>query len=122
MYEFSNALSLIIPTALGSLLTFLFTRKKYKAETTGNEIDNVEKAVKIWRDLSSDIKKQFESDIAKLKEENNVIRLKLDSVLKENHSLKEQMESLEKQLRTTTAENSKLLNQLKKANVNLKEA
>jgi septal ring factor EnvC (AmiA/AmiB activator) len=122
MEELNYILLSAIPAAISAVLTFIFTRKKYQAETKGNEIDNVEKAVRIWRELSEDIKKQFESDILKLKNENKEMKEQMAEVLKENNNLRTQMLSLEKQLKTTTEENKKLLNQLKRANQTLKEA
>jgi hypothetical protein len=42
-------------TALGSsFITFLFTKKKNKAETLSVELDNARKVIEIWRELSEE--------------------------------------------------------------------
>jgi len=38
----------------GSLLTLFLTKKKRKAETLGIELDNANKVIKIWRELSEE--------------------------------------------------------------------
>ena len=114
-----------IPTAVTALITYLLTRRKYlvdvkkaKAEAKGNEIDNVEKAVKIWRELTEDLKVHFKTDISDLRTDNKLMHSQLEQVLKENNSLRQQMASLEKELKESKNENIKLSEQLKQFNQN----
>ena len=114
-----------IPTAVTALITYLLTRRKYlvdvkkaKAEAKGNEIDNVEKAVKIWRELTEDLKVHFKTDISDLMTDNKLMHSQLEQVLKENNSLRQQMASLEKELKESKNENIKLSEQLKQFNQN----
>jgi DNA anti-recombination protein RmuC len=116
----NEILSYLIPTLGGAFLSFLFTKKKYKTEVKSNEIDNVDKAVKIWRELTEGLKKSLEADIQKLNEKNHDMELQLTNVLKENNNLKEQMTNLERQLKETTQENKNLMNQIKKYSNSLK--
>ena len=114
-----------IPTAVTALITYFLTRRKYlvdvkkaKAEAKGNEIDNVEKAVKIWRELTEDLKVHFKTDISDLRADNKLMHSQLEQVLKENNSLRQQMASLEKELKESKNENIKLSEQLKQFNQN----
>ena len=114
-----------IPTAITAIITYFLTRRKYlvdvkkaKAEAKGNEIDNVEKAVKIWRELTEDLKVHFKTDISDLMTDNKLMHSQLEQVLKENNSLRQQMASLEKELKESKNENIKLSEQLKQFNQN----
>ena len=114
-----------IPTAITAIITYFLTRRKYlvdvkkaKAEAKGNEIDNVEKAVKIWRELTEDLKVHFKTDISDLRADNKLMHSQLEQVLKENNSLRQQMASLEKELKESKNENIKLSEQLKQFNQN----
>ncbi|KAF5060794.1 hypothetical protein SDC9_23461 [bioreactor metagenome] len=110
-----------LPSAFTAIITWLLSRRKYKAETTTNELDNVEKAAKIWRELSEDLEKRLKDEIRELREENSTIQDRFNTVLQENKALKEQMSSLEKQLKEARSENRKLLDELKKFNKNYDE-
>jgi len=114
----NDLLLIVIPSLLTGTTTWLFSRKKYRAETTGNELDNVEKAAKIWRQLSEELEKRLKDDIRELREENITIKDRFNTVLEENNALKFQMSALEKQLREARGENKKLLDELKKFNKN----
>lgn len=74
----------VIPAIVSSIVTGFFawflTRKRYKAEVSGLEIENVDGAVEIWRKLATDLKKelgdvkdelkQFKEDHKKLHDDN----------------------------------------------------
>jgi len=107
-----------VPTAVLSILTFIFTKRKYSAETATSELDNVEKAAKIWRELSEDLRARFIADIATLRDENSSMKVQFQLVLDENNSLKSQMASLERKLKEAWSANKQLLCELKKFNKN----
>lgn len=115
-------LNVLVSALSGGLFTgvpiFLLTRKKYKVEVKGTELDQVEKAATIWRTLSEELEKRFKEDIRELRQENETVQNRLTSILEENNKLKEQMYSLEKQLREAKSQNTKLLEELKKFNKN----
>lgn len=112
-----------IPSIISAFITFFFTRRKYQAEvqkanveTDTNEIDNIEKAARIWRQLSEDITARLTSDINQLRTENQRTREKLNALTRENNALRSQMASLQKELRSTKIENEKLTEQLRQFN------
>jgi regulator of replication initiation timing len=61
----------------GSLVTWLFGRKKEKIEVQSSEITNVQEAIKIWREMATDLK----AEVADLKD-------KVESLTNEIHSLR----------------------------------
>jgi len=122
-----NIIVTTISSILLSVITFFLARRKYlkevdKAETeiVSNEIDNVEKATRIWRQLSEDITARLTADIAALRSENEKTREKLNALTRENNALRSQMSSLQKELRLSNTENEKLLRQLKVLSDHLK--
>ena len=114
----NDLILIVVPSLLTAITTWIFSRKKYKAETKSNELDNVEKAAKIWRELSEDLEKRLKDDIRELRDENVSIQNQFSKVMAENNLLKEQMASLEKQLKEAKCQNNKLLDELKKFNKN----
>lgn len=135
-----NELLLItLPASITSLITYFLTRKKnvadvkkINAEVEANEIDNVERVAKIWRQLSEDLKEKLSYEIDVLREENTNMKSELctvqqqfSQVFSENSELKIQMNSLEKELKYSkcqikllTDQNKDLLSELKKFNKN----
>lgn len=135
-----NELLLItLPASITSLITYFLTRKKnvadvkkINAEVEANEIDNVERVAKIWRQLSEDLKEKLSYEIDVLREENTNMKSELctvqqqfSQVISENSELKIQMNSLEKELKSSkcqikllTDQNKCLLSELKKFNKN----
>lgn len=122
----------MIITAVSSIitfvLTFLFTRRKYAAEikkvnveTESTEIDNLDNATRMWRELSDDIKMRLTADIEELRSENKKIREELNALTRENNALRAQMASLQKELGLAKVENEKLIQQLRRLNQHLNE-
>ena len=72
----------------GSLVTWLFGRKKEKLEVESSEITNVQEAIKIWREMATDLKAEvadlkdkvesLTTEIHNLRSENVELRAKLD--------------------------------------------
>lgn len=143
-YTTMNELLLMtLPAAITSVITYLLTRKKnladvnkINAEVEANEIDNVERVAKIWRQLSEDLKEKLSSEIEVLREENTNMKSELTTVqqqftqvISENSELKMQMNSLEKELKSSKCQikqlsdqNKSLLTELTKFNKNYSEA
>jgi len=116
-----------LPAIITLVLTYFFTRRKYavevkkanlEADTT--EIDNLDRATKIWRELSEGVTKRLTSDIDQLREENRHTREKLNALTRENNALQAQMASLQKELVATKVENEKLMEQLRQFNQHFK--
>lgn len=85
----------------GSGITALWAwfrqRKKDAAEIKTAEIENVEKAIAIWRNLAQDMRNQVDelktevkylsAEVAKLHGENEVLKQQVEVLQKENHKL-----------------------------------
>lgn len=131
-----------IPAAVLSVLTFLFARKEYKvkirqqnAEAKRTELDTVEDAITIYRELSADLRKEFalkfeylKSDYQEIAEKLKTVEKQYYEVLQENKNMNEQMQSLERelkasrcQIKTLTDQNKSLLQELRKSNKNYEE-
>jgi chromosome segregation ATPase len=75
----------------GGFVTWLFGRRKQKAETKSSELENVEKALEIYRKILEDNSQQ----ILSLKTEVNKLENKLDTLTEENRLLKKRISELE---------------------------
>jgi peptidoglycan hydrolase CwlO-like protein len=59
----NNIWNLLIPTLtalISSSLTYFFTRRKNNAEAQSKELQNVEKALKVYREMVDDLAKRVE--------------------------------------------------------------
>lgn len=50
----------LIPSILASSGVYIFMRRKNRADAQKSELDNVDKAVSIWRNLATDLEKKIE--------------------------------------------------------------
>jgi len=76
----------------GGLMGWFFTRKKSNAEAKGSEMDNVEHAIKIWRESAQSLQLENEKLSKKVEDLSNAIeemRLDLITVHRENKALKD---------------------------------
>jgi len=65
-------------------ITWFFTRKKQHAEIKASELDNVEKAISIWRELALDLGKKVEELSARY----DTISQEIVDLRRENRTLK----------------------------------
>lgn len=107
----NETLSLIFISAVTGTITWYSARRKNNAQAENSELDNVGKAITIWRELSEDMEKRFKEQVDELKKENCTLQQRVTIVMKENEELKNQMNILE-------GENKKLISQLKIFNKN----
>lgn len=63
-----------ITALIGGVAGWFFTRKKQHAELQANELDNVDKAVKIYREVADDLAKQLKTAITELNEAKQTIK------------------------------------------------
>lgn len=82
----------IIATATAGV-TWFFSRQKQKADIKTAELDNVEKAIQIWRALAQDLGKKVDDLTSKC----DGLSMEIDALRTENRSLKS---SLAKAIRT----------------------
>lgn len=69
----------------GGFFGWFFTRKKTNAEAKGSELENVEQAIKIWRETAEKLSKRVDELSAEVDE----LRKDLISVHRENKALKD---------------------------------
>ena len=93
-----DALILALSTGIGSffsaLVTWFFTRRKNNAEAKKSELDNVENAIAIWREMAQQLAVELSSlrkenmilaqEVKKLRLSNNKIVKALDTITSEN--------------------------------------
>jgi chromosome segregation ATPase len=79
-------------TGGGGFFGWFFTRKKSNAEAKGSELENVEQAIKIWRELAEENKReniQLKKEMADIKQQLEEMRSDLVTVHRENKQLKD---------------------------------
>jgi hypothetical protein len=64
----SNLFATLFSGGIVWLFTFKYVKRKAKAEASGLELDNIEKAVNIWRSLAQTLEKRVDSVEAQLVE------------------------------------------------------
>lgn len=74
MELFKEFLIPVLTTFAGALVGWFFGRPKEKAELQTSELDNVDKAVKIYREMIEDLGKQLSKAIAELNEAKTTIK------------------------------------------------
>lgn len=99
-----NCLVTVVTTAVGSFVTFVFTKKKYSAEVDNNYIKNMEDGLAAYIKLkdgiladlqASELKNDtLELENAKNREERNILNSKIDKLTLENENLKDRIEFL----------------------------
>lgn len=72
-----------LASAGASFVTWVFTRRKQTAEAEGSELDNVEKAVAIWRQTAEDLHKE----INELRQQITDLRRQIGELQSENDRL-----------------------------------
>lgn len=78
---------IIIPSAtgaLGAFVSWIFGRKKENVEVQASEINNVQEAIKIWKDMAQELKEE----VAELKSKVEELSREIDALREENHQLK----------------------------------
>jgi len=76
----SSWIGTTISTGAGAFFGWLFGKRKLKAEAQNSELENIEKAVTIWRQIASDLEGKFtalQSEVLQLRRE--VVKLELDN-------------------------------------------
>jgi cell division protein FtsB len=79
-----------VSSFLTGLGTWFLSRKKQAKEVEALELDLVERAVKIWREMSEELKKRVDvmgEQINKLQEENTSLKGEVKTLRKENTTL-----------------------------------
>ena len=83
-------------------ITWYAARRKNKAETYVSELDAVERAVKVWRELGEGMQKKYEA----LHEEIEMLRGEVKVLREDNRELKKENQRLLQQIKTLSGEKS----------------
>src|SRR5688572_5737430 len=83
-------------------ITWYAARRKNKAETYISELDAVERAVKVWRELGEGMQKKYEA----LHEEIEMLRSEVKVLREENRQLRKENQRLLQQIKTHSGEKS----------------
>jgi chromosome segregation ATPase len=75
-------------------------RRRNKAETYVSELDAVERAVKVWRELGEEMQQKYEA----LHEEIEMLRTEVKVLREENRQLKKENQRLLEQIKTLSGE------------------
>jgi septal ring factor EnvC (AmiA/AmiB activator) len=103
-----------------TVVTWIFTRRKNKADATASELDNVEKAIKIWRELSDELETRMTKEINELRAENKNLRNKIKEIAKENENMRSHIDCMDRQLKSAQETNKELQRKLEKYNAQFK--
>lgn len=99
----------ILTTFIGSFASWFFTKKKYNSEVRTNEIDNMQKSLEFYHNLSDDTNQRLE----KMQEQNNSLEAQVASLKVENSELKAMVANQSVKIDTLMKEITKLSNTLK---------
>ncbi len=86
-----------VSSLITAIITWFLSRKKQSVEVKSTELDNVNKATSIWRELAEDLKKQVDD-----------LRKGQQRIFEENKLLRKEVLQLEKKVHLLTSENKKL--------------
>ncbi len=75
--NWDNIIEGLIGAGGGTIIGFVAGRRKENAEVKGTELDNIEKAVKMWREMAEELKGQVED-----------LSQKVDTLMAEVHDLR----------------------------------
>lgn len=79
-----------VSSVLTGLSTWFFSRAKQEREVEALELDLVEKAIRIWREMSEELKKRVDDlsdQVDRLQTENGSLRGEVKTLRKENTTL-----------------------------------
>lgn len=62
-----------VPAVVTGILTYILSRKKQQQETKSNELDNVQKALEVYRQIIQDLKTDLQETQTKVEELNTYI-------------------------------------------------
>lgn len=111
--------SAIIAALLSSLTGFggwLVGRRKSEAEAKSVELENVQTAVKIWRQAAEELSTQLKTYNTQLnhqREENILLRQEIHELRKENEHLQKELSALRKEIEALKKQNTKLVSKLR---------
>jgi peptidoglycan hydrolase CwlO-like protein len=93
-----------LSAAASAFIGWFFGRKKQDVEIKTNELDNVEKAVAIWRGIASDLEGKFtamQHQFAELQKSNFELQFEVRRLKEANTELQSEIDELRAQIKPT---------------------
>lgn len=84
----------IVSSIISGWASWIFARKKYNSEVDGNLIENMQKSLEFYKNLSDDNEQRLD----KVLEDNVALRQTVEELLKENKQLKREIDTLKDQV------------------------
>lgn len=84
----------IVTSIISGWTSWIFARKKYNSEVDGNLIENMQKSLEFYKNLSDDNEQRLD----KVLDDNVVLRQTVEELLKENKQLKKEIDTLKDQV------------------------
>lgn len=84
----------IVSSIISGWASWIFARKKYNSEVDGNLIENMQKSLEFYKNLSDDNEQRLD----KVLEDNVALRQTVEELLKENKQLKKEIDTLKDQV------------------------
>ena len=84
----------IVSSIISGWVSWVFARKKYNSEVDGNLIENMQKSLEFYKNLSDDNEQRLD----KVLEDNVALRQTVEELLKENKQLKKEIDTLKDQV------------------------
>ncbi len=87
-FDFENVIFPAIISGFTGFFGWLVGKNKEKVEIQGSEITNVQEAIKIWREMATDMK----AEVAELKEKIELLTTEVHTLRTENVELRQKLE------------------------------
>lgn len=84
----------IVSSIISGWASWIFARKKYNSEVDGNLIENMQKSLEFYKNLSDDNEQRLD----KVLEDNVALRQTVEELLRENKQLKREIDTLKDQV------------------------
>lgn len=84
----------LVSSFVSALITWIFAKRRYNAEVDGNIIENMQKTLDFYENLSDDNKKRLDDVLEEnkeLREENKALKASVDTLTKDVNFLKDQL-------------------------------
>lgn len=94
-----NLLFPIVTTLVAAFSGWFFGRRKQKAEAVSTELDAVEKAVAIWRQIAEDLKRRQDEQSLKIEaqtSEISLLREEVSTLRRDNARLLSELKAIKK--------------------------
>lgn len=87
-FDFDNVIFPAIISSITGLFGWFVGKNKEQVEIQGSEITNVQEAIKIWREMATDMK----AEVAELKEKIELLTTEVHTLRSENVELRQKLD------------------------------